>query len=317
MYILGLGGSNHDYSACLLKDGEIQVMIEDERIVRKKNAEGLGLQAARGFSWHYCLDYAKISLSDVELVVANDILNPVLYRRMPAEVKLMNHHLAHAAAAYYTSGYKEAAVLVLDSVGSRQNDGLYESGLLGAAEKKSVCPLFQIKGKNCAGTDYIENSLGIFYSLITQVIGFGEHQEGKTMGLAPYGTSACYKSLQQKIRYVGNGRIEMTQQDMEDILKWQQVILEVKDQKKQFELKADLAWAAQKVLEEILLELCVFLKKETQMKKLCLSGGIFLNSVANYRIYKEKIFEEIFIPPACGDSGTSIGSAFYGYYNMR
>lgn len=317
MYILGLGGSNHDYSSCLLKDGEIQVMIEDERIVRKKNAEGLGLKAARGFSWRYCLDYANINLSDVEMVVANDILNRVFYRRMPTEVRLMNHHISHAATSYYSSGFHEAAVLVLDSVGSRQTDGFYESGLLGIAEKKSISPLVKIKGENCPGTDYIENSLGIFYSLITQVIGFEEHQEGKTMGLAPYGTNACYQSLQQKIRYVGNGHIEMTQQDIRDVLKWRQVILEVKDSKKQFELKADLAWAAQTILEEILLELCLYLKTETQMKKLCLSGGIFLNSVANYRIYKEKIFEEIFIPPACGDSGTSIGSAFYGYYNMQ
>lgn len=315
MYILGLGGSNHDYSACLLKDGKIRFMIEDERIVRKKNAKGLGLQLARGFSWRYCLSHEQIELEDVEIIAANDILNPVMYRKIPAEIKLINHHLSHAAASYYTSGFEEAAVLVLDSVGSRQTGVTYESGFFGVAEKKSILPVLQINGKNIEGTDYIENSLGIFYSLITQVIGFGEHQEGKTMGLAPYGTDACYKSLKDKIRYLGDGRIAMNQKDIEDILAWEQIVTDTKDSRKQFELKADLAWAAQTVLEEIIIEMCKFLKQETKMKKLCLSGGIFLNSVANYRIYKEQIFDEIFIPPACGDSGTSIGSAFYSYYN--
>ena len=318
MYILGLGGSNHDFSACLVKDGEIRCMIEDERITRKKNGKGLGLQLAKGFSLNYCLKAEGIDIDQVDMIVANDIINKVMYKRLNKKVEMMNHHLAHAASSYYVSQMNEAAILVLDAVGSKNlQNNKYESGSYGVGTGREIRFLGKVEGYNYPETDYVENSLGIFYSIITEIIGFGEHQEGKTMGLAPYGTSKYYHLIKRYIRYTGKGQIEMKMEDIKALLELKKMVAEVKGEEKQFELKADFAWAAQTILEELIMDMCRYVKVETKMDNICLAGGIGLNSVANYKLYKEKLFKNIFIPPACGDNGTSIGSALYGYHCLQ
>lgn len=316
MYILGLGGSNHDFSSCLLKDGEILSIIEEERITRKKHGIGLGVSLAKGLSVKYCCEAAGIEFGDIDLVIGNEILNKVMYRRMQQEVILINHHLAHAASCFYPSPFQDAAILVADSVGSKKLDRgecLYESVSFAVGNGNEIHIKENISGRNMKETDLIENSLGIFYSVITQIIGFGEHQEGKTMGLAPYGTNKYYHLMKQHIRCIGDGRIEMKEEDIRQLFTYKDII-DTASENKKAEIKADFAYAAQQVLEECMLYLCRHLKKLTNKKTLCLAGGIALNSVANYRIYKEKIFEQIFIQPACGDNGTSIGSALYGHY---
>lgn len=318
MYILGLGGSNHDFSACLVKDGEIRCMIEDERITRKKNGKGLGLELAKGFSCKYCLGVEGIDLDQVDMIVANDILNNVMYKRLNRKVELMNHHLAHAASSYYVSEMNEAAILVLDAVGSKNpENNKYESSSYGVGTGKEIQFIGKVEGYNYPETDYVENSLGIFYSIITEIIGFGEHQEGKTMGLAPYGTNKYYQLIKQYIRYTGKGQIEMKMADIKALLELKEMVTNERDEKKQFQLKADFAWAAQTILEELIMDMCRYVKEETKMENLCLAGGIALNSVANYKLYKSKLFKNIFIPPACGDNGTSIGSALYGYHCLQ
>lgn len=318
MFILGLGGSNHDFSACLLKDGQILYMIEDERISRKKHGEGLGIELAKGFSRKYCLNQAKIDLGQIEIIIANDILNPIMYRRLDREVKLINHHLAHAASTYYPSEYEEAAILVVDAVGSKKcidHIFQYESVSYGIGEGRHIELLQSIRGKNLDHTDYIENSIGIFYSVITEIIGFGQHQEGKTMGLAPYGTDRYLNMLKQHVKLIDEGKIVISKESIEELFSYREIIEKAADRDQEFQIKADLAYAAQTIMEQATLHMCRYVKALTQKNKLCLAGGVALNSVANYKLYKEGIFEEIFIQPACGDSGTSIGSALYGYYN--
>lgn len=311
MYILGLGGSLHDFSACLLKDGEILTTIEDERITRKKHGINLGVNLSRGYSRNYCLDANGINMSDVGLVVANDIINPCMLYKLN-DVKKINHHLAHAASSFFCSPYNKAAILVVDAVGSLDNQGLYETISYYSGEGNRLELIEKKVGVNLSGTDYISNSLGMFYSLITELIGFSELQEGKTMGLAPYGGDSKYRELSSYVDII-NGEF------LFDLNSIQAIIGKIKEQcnrEKNIMHMADYAWAAQKILEEVLLNCCVYLKKITGHNNLCVAGGCFLNSVANYKIYKHKIFDNMFIQPAAGDNGTSIGAAMYGYYTI-
>ncbi len=319
MIILGLGGSNHDFSACIVKDGEILCMIEDERITRKKHGVGIGLELAKGFSRRYCCESLGIGIDDFDLIVANDILNNVMYKRLNKKTHLINHHVAHAASCYYPSPFNESAILIVDAVGSKRlvdSKNMYDTISFGIGNGNKLDIIENIVGKNIEGTDYVENSLGIFYSIITDIIGFGEHQEGKTMGLAPYGTNKYYKMLNKHVRQIGYGNIEIGKKDIEELLSYKEIIDSVRDEQESFYIKADFAWAAQTILEENLIYLCKHLKKITGLSNLCIAGGIALNSVSNYKIYRQKIFERVFIQPACGDNGTSIGSALYGYYSM-
>jgi len=318
MNVLGLGGSNHDFSSCIVKDGKVIWMVEDERITRKKHGIGLGIELAKGLSWKSCLDIANMCLEDIDLVVANDILNKALYHRIGKDVLLINHHLAHAASSYYPSEFENSAILVVDSVGSKDFvDGVYkyESVSFFYGDNKKIELLDKQYGKNIEGTDNIENSLGVLYSIITLVIGFKEHEEGKTMGLAPYGTDRYYEKVKNHFRHVGNGKIEMTEEDISKLLSYKNFIDSIQDEDEKFKVKADFAWAVQKILEDTIVYFGEHLLKLTGASNLCIAGGVGLNSVANYKIYKTGIFKNIFVQPATGDNGTSIGSALYGYYN--
>lgn len=317
MIILGLGGSNHDFSSCIVKDGEVLSMIEDERITRKKHGIGLGIEIAKGFSRKYCLESLNITMDDVDLIVANDILSKAMYGRLEKDVHLINHHMSHAASAFYPSNFDEAAILVIDSVGSKVlSDGKYKYETITFAYGKGneIHILDKQYGINIKGTDYIENSLGIFYSIITNIIGFGEHEEGKTMGLAPYGTDKYCELLKKNIRFIGNGKIEMTADDINELLSYKDLINSVKNESERFDMQADFAYAAQYILEQAMFYLCEHLFKLAGNRNLCIAGGVGLNSVANYKIYKRGICKDIFVQPAAGDNGTSIGSALYGYY---
>src|SRR4051812_47690907 len=113
MYILGLGGSDHDVSSCLLRDDQIVLAIEEERVTRKKY--GFYSNLLFGHSRNYCLQNAGIQLDDVEFVVADAILAPTASHAVRHRMHVLNHHLAHAASAFYPSPFEEAAILVVDN----------------------------------------------------------------------------------------------------------------------------------------------------------------------------------------------------------
>ena len=318
MNILGLGGSNHDFSACVMGNDKILYMIEDERITRKKHARDLGVSLSQGFSRKYCLNESDLDISEIDLIVANDIINPAILFRLN-DVQMINHHLAHAASGFFCSPYEDSAILIVDSVGSKELFGdkfFYESITYAYGKNNHIEILQKNTGENLKGTDYIENSPGIFYSLITEVIGFEELQEGKTMGLAPYGNDSMYKELKEYIQYTESGNVILTADNIRKILEYKEQISAIQNENERFNVMADFAWAAQQILEEIMISLCQHLYKLTGSKNLCISGGVALNSVANYKIYKKKIYDNIFLQPAAGDNGTSIGAALYGYYEI-
>ena len=222
------------------------------------------------------------------------------------------HHLSHAASAFYPSPFEEAAVLCMDGVGEWATTSVWHG------KGKNLKLLWEIN---------FPHSLGLLYSAFTYYCGFKVNSgEYKLMGLAPYGEPKYANTIKEKlidIKEDGTFRLNMsyfkyhrglrmTSNKFDKLFKSKARDKETKIS--QFHM--DLAASIQKVTEEIMIKLSKTIKKETGLSKLCLAGGVALNCVANGKLIKEKIFDEIWIQPASGDSGTSIGAALYAFYNF-
>lgn len=347
MIVIGIAGLYHDSSAAVLVDGKIVAAAQEERFTRIKNDSSLPVNAIR-----YCLDYVKISLCEADAVVYYD--NPVLtldrfvrnvkicgddskdllqfqYKGMFQEKLLVhkllekefgkigkngkliiaNHHMSHAASAYYPSPFREAAILTLDGVGE------WNSLTIGYGKNSSIELLKKI--------DY-PHSLGMLYSAFTYYCGFKVNSgEYKLMGLAPYGQPVFRDLILEKIVDVkedGSFRLNLEYFDYQfgrNMInhKFEELFGKEKrlPESKITPFYMDVAASIQLVTEEIIIKLAKTVVKTTGINKnLVLAGGIALNCVANGRLLKEKIFENIWIQPAAGDSGGAIGAACLGYY---
>lgn len=320
-YILGLGGSNHDFSACILKDGQLLVAIEDERIQRIKRGDS-SYSAKPGFdSIKYCLESLNLNLNDIDHVYCVDDLEmPVnLFDKYEGSVTFLNHHLCHASSAYFSSNFEESALMVLDGHGSvlgedAQNWHL-ETMSYGRVKGTKLEMLNHQQGlqrKSSSVWRYIvSNSVGWFYRLISNYCGFTGAAEGKAMGLASYGSPIYKDNLLEFCSYDSTGKFLFDPYNgIQDYLR---KLTELSPES--FSLRADLTASAQAVFEDVVITFAKFIKQETNSKNLSFSGGCALNSVANAKIKSEAGFENIFIYPAAGDNGLSIGAALYGYFS--
>ncbi len=211
--ILGLGGSNHDFSAAIVREGSIVVAIEDERIQRVKNART---------EWHahpardaasYCLEAAGLGLDDLAGIYCCDDLARLTSWIDWSRVTFVNHHTAHAAASFFASPHRRATLLVVDGHGAPLGEGEesweVETISVGWAEgtSLSITPLQTGAQKKTSspwryGT---EHSIGWFYEIVTMAIGFGDSGHGKTMGLAAYGTPAVLDELRALVAIGSDG----------------------------------------------------------------------------------------------------------------
>lgn len=349
MYILGLNLS-HDYSACLLKDGEIRVAIALERIVRIKRGVVPTDQLGRALHEliYYCLDTEGITLGDVDYFVANttetecaedeELLLKSIGLVPPEKIITMphpNHHLAHGCAAFYTSGFDQAAGLVVDCYGSLLGNGREsETGFAFSTDAEPEVVFRTYKhGRRVAGM--LRNGrllvprnlqgIGEIYRVVTLILGFRQRntyydEAGKTMGLASYGDRLSDEPVM--IRITDDG---LDYSNAYSFLASHNLIeedgdasyLSVKPASVPFsKFHKDLAAQAQWELEEACLYLARRVKAHTGMDKLVLSGGVFLNSVANYRILTETDFDDVFIFPAATDDGNAVGAAYYCYQEL-
>lgn len=337
MYILGLGGSDHDVSSCLLKDDQILIAIEEERVTRKKY--GFYSNLLFGHSRNYCLQNAGIQLDDVELVVADAILAPTASHAVRHRMHVLNHHLAHAASAFYPSPFEEAAILVVDNAGglvSFNGKTGIETVTYAVGKGNEITVLDKVIGDqygeaevSTSGKAYQlgdpNNSLGHFYKIISHYCGFdflnNENfyftEDGKTMGLAPYGTDRYYEQIRPFIHLLPDGglRIDLHTGELQSLL--EELTREELTGEDEYRRKADIAWAGQKCQEDVMIHFANSLYEKTGLKNLCIAGGSGLNSVANGKILKQTPFENIFVQPAAGDNGTSIGCAMWGYYMLK
>ena len=223
----------------------------------------------------------------------------------------LEHHLSHAASAYYPSPFNEAIILTIDGVGESATTTVS----IGKNNKIEI--LKEI---------HFPNSLGLLYSAFTYYLGFKVNSgEYKVMGLAPYGEpkfsnkifeylidvkeDGSFRLNQKYFSY--STELKMVNRKFENLFN-QKTRLPEQDLK-QFHM--DIAASIQDVTEKIILKLVKNLRNEYKIENLCLAGGVALNCVVNGKIKKEKIFENIWIQPAAGDSGTAIGAALYYWHS--
>ncbi|WP_167568637.1 carbamoyltransferase family protein [Brevibacillus migulae] len=326
MNILGLGGSIHNYSACLMRDGRIVCAVEEERLNRIKYSmlPLTSKELVRCHAASYCLEAEQLGLSDVDLVVTNDLINPLYYSKFAKKTKLINHHLSHAYSAFFTSPFEEAAVAVIDGSGSIIDGQMYETTTLYRASEYHVEEIQKTCGRLIADDRTyhysdefaLYNSIGGFYKWITLGLGFAFLDDGKTMGLAAYGTDRFVPKFHQFYRLQEGHFLQNREQVSQMIDFISKTISQYSDEKARFQVKADIAFAGQYHLEKAVISQCRFLYQQTKLKNLCLAGGVALNSVANAKILEETPFENLYVFPAAGDAGTAIGSALYGYHTI-
>jgi len=249
------------------------------------------------------------------------------------KILFCEHHLSHAASSYLLSGYEESAILTIDGVGE------WATATLGRGYKNEIEIFKQID---------FPNSIGLLYSAFTAFLGFKVNEgEYKVMGMAPYGTARFKdKILDNMVTIHADGSFDLNMKyfsypystHKSYSKKFEKIFGDPKPVDEDFftsdfeypayfdkkpdnydelcrsnQYYADIAASIQSVVEDIILKQADYLYTLTNSKKLCIAGGVALNSVANGRLLRESKFDEFFIQPAPGDSGAAIGAAFYIY----
>lgn len=348
-YYLGLGGSKHDYATCLVGGGGVLAAIEEERLTRKKR--GFGIPTDQGLAGvRECLDLAGISLAQVDAVFVNDLLEPWCYESLGKDVNIVGHHLTHAASCYYVAGFSSAAVLVADHSGGRwvTGDGRvaaevvsYYRGAgddldlvdrvashgMSPSEGEPVPYLADLRGDRGIGRlKQPRHSLGRFYARLaklaecTSTMGDGQRhtESGKLMGLSAYGTPDFLPALRECYRLQARGRVTFRRNDQGfDFEELARLYLDgTLDHgaagKTWPQRRADIAFAAQRGLEEMVLHCAGYAREATGERDLAVAGGTFLNGLANEAILTSRCFDRLFVQPAAHDAGTALGAAILG-----
>ena len=343
--ILGISAFYHDSAACILKDGKIIAAAQEERFTRKKHDPSYPHNAIK-FVLEYAnlklsevdqiVFFEKPFLKFERLLETYVAFAPKGFvsfaKAMPLWIKeklfqknylfnklkehdknyksdqnifFSDHHLSHAASAFFPSPFDEAIVLTADGVGEWATTTIAIGKNNNLEIKKEI---------------HFPHSLGLLYSAFTYYAGFKVNSgEYKLMGLAPYGNPIYEDKIKKLIDIKDDGTFRLVQKyfnyatgltmtnDKFNDLFGQKPRNPKNEKITQFHM--DIASSIQKVTEEIMIRLAKAVRKEYGIKNLCLAGGVALNCVANGKILKEKIFDNIWIQPAAGDAGGSLGAA--------
>ena len=345
MKILGLSAFYHDSAAALVVDGEIVAAAQEERFTRKKHDSGYPAHSIRACLDIACLDFADVDhvvfydkpflkferLLETYFAFAPRGLSsfsralPLWLKEKLFQKKLLvdklsaaapdfdwskkllfsEHHLSHAASAFYPSPFEEAAVLTMDGVGEWTTTSLSIG-----------------RGTDLRMIDEIHfpHSLGLLYSAFTFYTGFKVNSgEYKVMGLAPYGKPRYAQTIFEHLVDVkedGTFRLDQSCFDYCTGLRMTNEkfhsLFGGPPRRPDEPLTArhmDLAASIQAVTEEIVLKLTRSIARETGLKKLCLAGGVALNCVANGKVLRDGAFDDVWIQPAAGDAGGALGAA--------
>jgi carbamoyltransferase len=337
-YHLGIN-LGHDRSVALVADGEIIVAIEQERLDRQKHSIGFMHQSLGNTSQiqlpleaiQYCLKKENLELKELASVTANipgldhgaDILRKSLPKSVQGIIKTIpSHHLSHAYSAFWPSGFDEAIVLSVDGSGSTFS-GMTESYSLYSAKGTTITKLHSAK---VPGHLADLCTLGSMYEDVSKKAGFITHvsdslklpESGKLMGLAAYGKEQPNWSDWVKTT-PGSYDVQVNSYDIALETEVLRKLYDQEDIQKNY-LKpylVDLSFKVQQELEKALLHIIKTAVEKTGIKKLCLAGGVALNSVANYRLLRELELEDIFVFPAAGDNGIAAGNALWAYHEIE
>jgi carbamoyltransferase len=340
MKILGINHSN-DAAAALVVDGRVVAASQEERFSRLKHDAGfpdraidfclntqgitLGDLDAVGFFWNPGI-HAESPLRRLTQSVRHHVeylygvparLIPRLHERVirmeetihlasgrKLPIHYLTHHLCHAAAAFFTSPFEDAAILTADGYGERQSTTIYRGRGLDL--------------ELLAEIDF-PHSIGSFYAALTDYLGFRANSgEGKVMGLASYGREGEYVGKLRKLITLTERGFELDLSYFEFFHdrphRYSEKLVALLGPAREPESTVDrrhedIAFALQAVTEEAMLHLARMARKLTGAKNLCVAGGVALNCVANGRMQREMDFEKFFFYPAAGDTGTSVGAA--------
>jgi len=339
--VLGLSFHFHDSAAALVQDGQIIAAAAEERFTRRKHTDEFPKQAIE-----YCLEQANLkSINDLDAIVFYEkpilklqrvlenlvavwprglqifarslpqfLVNKFNVQReieetLPAftgEILFSEHHASHAASAFYCSPFDEAAILTIDGVGE------WETTAIGRGEGRSIVLDRSI---------HFPHSVGLLYSALTSYLGFRVNDgEWKVMGLAPYGEPKYVEQFRKLVRLKPDGsfRLEMdyfvhhySSRFTAHPARWHALFgFPMRNPDAEIEqVHEDLACSGQVVVEEIILGLAREARKASGSANLVIAGGVGLNSVANWKIEAEGIFENVWIQPAAGDDGGALGAA--------
>ena len=343
MNILGISAFYHDSAACLVQDGRIVAAAQEERFTRKKHDSAFPMNAI-----DFCLKDNRLKIEDIDYVAYYDkpfltferILETYLafapvgitsfIKALPLWIKkklwmkevirkelgydgkivFPEHHESHAASAFFPSPFQEAAFITMDGVGE------WTTTSYGVGKDHNLDIMAEI---------HFPDSLGLLYSAITYFTGFRVNSgEYKVMGLAPYGVPK-YKDiiLQELIDLKEDGSFKMNMDYFDYCVGLKMTsskldkLFDGPPRKPESDLtqrEMDIARSVQDVTEEAVLRMGRHIRKETGQKNLCLAGGVALNCVANGKLLREKVFDNVWIQPAAGDAGAALGAAIFTWY---
>jgi carbamoyltransferase len=359
LYILGINAYHAGSSACLINDGQLVAAAEEERFIRRKYWAGFPARAIQ-----YVLGEAGITAQDLNHVgisrnPSSNLLKKVVFAlskrpslemirsrlsnacevrdlkaqlarslgidasAIRAEVHNVEHHRAHMASAFFVSPFEEAAILSVDGMGD------FVSTMWGVG-----------RGCHIEAIDTIDfpHSLGFFYTALSQWLGFKKYgDEGKVMGLAPYGEPVYMDKMRDIVRIQRDGAFElnldyfrihtegvtMSWEDGDPVLgnlfstRMSQVFGQPREPRTQItKHHQDVAASLQATLEEAEFALVRRLHREADAQAICMAGGVALNSAFNGKVLPETDFEDIFIHPAAGDAGTALGVCYYIWHQI-
>ena len=356
MKILGISAFYHDSSVALIDDEKIVFASQEERFSRKKHDKEFPKKSLKFLVLNYLdndfknLDY--IVFFDKPFLKFERLLETYLYysplkgydsfkqsipiwikeklyqrdliineiseifsiskKEVKKKLHFSEHHLSHAASAFFPSKFEDAAIITLDGVGE------WSTSTIGIGKKNNISIIKEIN---------FPHSLGLLYSAFTYFLGFKVNSgEYKLMGLAPFGTprykDLIYENLidvREDGSYFLNQKffnycvgLTMTNSNFSKLFG----IVRRSPNDEIKEIHMDIAASIQQVLEEVVLKIVAYAKKITNLNNLCLAGGVALNCVSNFKISKTRIFDNIWVQPAAGDAGGSLGAALYFYYNI-
>ena len=351
-FILGISAFYHDSSAALIKDGEIISAVQEERFTRIKHDSSFPKESVKYILGNSNIKlndlsaivfYEKPFLKFERLLETYIAFAPKGFKSFAAsmpvwlreklfqkdmifkelqkidftfknikKIKFSEHHMSHAASAYYPSPFNNALILTLDGVGE------WSTTTIGVGKNNKIELLKEI---------HFPHSLGLLYSAFTYYLGFKVNSgEYKVMGLAPYGEPKYKGLILDKLIFVKDDGsfklnmkyfdfatdLRMTNKKFDNLFGKKRRNPEV-DQLTEFHM--DIASSLQAVTEEIVLKITKSIKEEYKIKNLCMSGGVALNCVANGKIIENKIFDNLWIQPAAGDAGGSLGAALAYWHN--
>ncbi|MFB3828496.1 MAG: carbamoyltransferase [Bryobacteraceae bacterium] len=347
-HVLGISCYFHDAAAALLSDGRLVAAAEEERFSRIKHDFSfperaiefcLGAAGLRGSDLGYVVFFEKPFIKWERLLVtcleafprsrrvfqeamiswlADKLwIKHLIGQRLgvPASCILFSeHHLSHAASAFLCSPFDEAAILTVDGVGE------WATAAIGIGRGAEIRLIEEI---------HFPHSLGLLYSAFTAFLGFEVNEgEYKVMGLAPYGEPRYLDEVHRLIRMAPDGSFELDlsyfsfhySPERTFSPRFERLFGPPRDPARPFSLSdpearryADIAASIQRVTEEALLGMARRAARVTGLPRLCMAGGVALNSVANGRILRESGFREIYVQPAAGDSGAALGVALWGW----